>query len=101
MDEQERNNRLSQIETAWTLVVRAHGTADNAAAEAQQALIERYLGAIYRYLFGAVRDEDVAQELFQEFAIRFLRRISPCGSGAGAISQPAQDGADQPGQRSL
>ncbi len=35
--------------------------------------MERYLGAVYRYLLGAVRDEDVAQELFQEFAIRFLR----------------------------
>jgi RNA polymerase sigma factor (sigma-70 family) len=73
MEEQQRHDRLSQIETAWTLVVRAHGTADSAAADAQQALLERYLGAVYRYLLGAVRDEDIAQELFQEFAIRFLR----------------------------
>jgi RNA polymerase sigma-70 factor (ECF subfamily) len=73
MEERDRPDRLSQIETAWTLVVRAHGTEESAAAEAQQALLERYLGAVYRYLLGATRDEDAAQELFQEFAIRFLR----------------------------
>jgi RNA polymerase sigma-70 factor (ECF subfamily) len=70
---EDRHSRLSQIETAWTLVVRAHGAADEAAAEAQRGLMERYLGAVYRYLLGAVRDEDIAHELFQEFAIRFLR----------------------------
>jgi RNA polymerase sigma-70 factor (ECF subfamily) len=73
MDDQDRQSRLSQIETAWTLVVRAHGEADDIAAEAQRALMERYLGAVYRYLLGAVRDEDIAHELIQEFAIRFLR----------------------------
>lgn len=72
MGEQE-HSRLSQIETAWTLVVKTHGARDDAAAEAQRALMERYLGAVYRYLLGAVRDEDIAHELFQEFAIRFLR----------------------------
>ena len=70
---EDRHSRLSQIETAWTLVVRAHGEARDAAAEAQRSLMERYLGAVYRYLLGAVRNEEIAGELFQEFAIRFLR----------------------------
>ena len=35
--------------------------------------MQRYSPAIYRYLLGAVRDTDTADELFQEFALRFLR----------------------------
>jgi len=73
MDDQDRQSHLSQIETTWTLVVRAHGSPNDNLAEAQRELMERYVGAVYRYLLGAVRNEDVAQELFQEFAIRFLR----------------------------
>jgi RNA polymerase sigma-70 factor (ECF subfamily) len=38
-----------------------------------QRLLERYCGAVYRYVLGAVRDPDVAEELTQEFALRFLR----------------------------
>jgi DNA-directed RNA polymerase specialized sigma24 family protein len=41
----------------------------------------RYSGAVYRYLLGAVRDADVAADLCQEFAVRFLRgdfhRVAP------------------------
>src|SRR5262249_57514629 len=29
--------------------------------------------AVYRYLIGAVRDPDIADELFQEFALRLMR----------------------------
>lgn len=36
-------------------------------------LLERYQKAIYRYLLGALRDPDAADELFQEFALQFLR----------------------------
>jgi RNA polymerase sigma-70 factor (ECF subfamily) len=35
--------------------------------------LERYGGAIGRYLLGAVHDPDAAAELTQEFAVRFLR----------------------------
>ena len=35
--------------------------------------MERYAGAVHRYLLGALRDADAADELFQEFALRFLR----------------------------
>jgi RNA polymerase sigma-70 factor (ECF subfamily) len=36
-------------------------------------LIQRYCGAVYRYLRGALRDEEAALDLFQEFVLRFLR----------------------------
>jgi len=64
---------LSQITTAWTLVMRAHQAPGDAQADAQRILIERYHEAIYRYLLGASRDREAADELFQEFALRFVR----------------------------
>jgi RNA polymerase sigma-70 factor (ECF subfamily) len=36
-------------------------------------MLRRYSPAIYRYLLGALRDPDAADELFQEFALRFVR----------------------------
>ena len=66
-----RQSRLSRIDTPWSVVRRAHGSVDSATA-AQQQLIERYGGAIRRYLLAAVRDREVADELFQEFALKFV-----------------------------
>src|SRR5262249_31394963 len=40
---------------------------------ARQRLLLRYYGAVYRYLLGTVRDLAAAEELAQEFALRFLR----------------------------
>ncbi len=63
---------LSQIQTAWSVVRRAHG--DHTAVEpAQRLLLERYGGAIRRYALAALRDEDAADEVFQEFALKFVR----------------------------
>ena len=75
--DQESLNRLSRIETIWTVVRAAvqggrDGPAD-AVGEAQRAMLERYGGAAYRYLLGALRDPHAADELFQEFALRFVR----------------------------
>jgi RNA polymerase sigma-70 factor (ECF subfamily) len=64
---------LSQISTRWTLVFQAHQGRHALVAEAQQALMQRYGGAVYRYLLGALRDPDAADELAQEFALRFVR----------------------------
>lgn len=59
--------------TQWNLVFQAHqGTPDEVAA-AQTALMMRYGGAIHRYLLAVTRDPDAADELDQEFAVRFLR----------------------------
>ena len=63
---------LSRIQTAWSMVRRAH--ADHTAVQAaQQKLLDRYGGAIHRYALSALRDEDAADEVFQEFALRFVR----------------------------
>jgi RNA polymerase sigma-70 factor (ECF subfamily) len=73
MDADELQDRLSHISTLWTLVERAHAEARGEARTAQRQLLERYSGAIYRYLLAAARDAHVADELFQEFSLRFLR----------------------------
>ena len=74
------NQRLSCISTLWSVVCLAHHEAGGATA-AQERLLERYGGAVRRYLRAAVRDADAAEELFQEFAVRFLegrlRRADP------------------------
>jgi RNA polymerase sigma-70 factor (ECF subfamily) len=68
----ELEQRLSGISTQWTLLRNAHQAADRAAQQAQQELMGRYIGAVYRYLLAAVRDYQVAEDLTQEFAVRFL-----------------------------
>jgi RNA polymerase sigma-70 factor (ECF subfamily) len=64
--------RLSQIATLWSVVGQAHGPEAEAAAAARQQLLHRYGGAVKRYLLGALRDPEAADELTQEFAVRFL-----------------------------
>ncbi len=73
MDEADLPNRLSRISTCWSLVFQAHRGQADAVGLAQQALVQRYCGAIYRYLLGALRDPDAADELSQEFALRLVR----------------------------
>src|SRR5579864_9724565 len=70
---QELHERLSRISTQWTMMFRTHAEGDNAKRAAVERLLERYCGAVYRYVLGAVRDPDVAEELTQEFALRFVR----------------------------
>jgi RNA polymerase sigma-70 factor (ECF subfamily) len=72
MIQREDATRLSQMATLWSLVRRAHGGAEEAAA-ARQRLLEQYREPVYRYLRGALRDACAAEELAQEFALRFLR----------------------------
>jgi RNA polymerase sigma factor (sigma-70 family) len=64
--------RLSRIETLWTVVCQAK-EADGAVRAAQARMLERYSGGVRRYLLAATRDPDAADDLFQEFAVRFLR----------------------------
>jgi RNA polymerase sigma factor (sigma-70 family) len=65
--------RLSRISTRWSLVAEAHTPdADKHAALSRQALFETYAAASYKYLLGAVRDAEAAEELCHEFAVRFL-----------------------------
>lgn len=64
---------LSRISTEWDLVFQAHNGPPSEVTAAQTALLMRYAGAVHRYLLGTLRDPDVAAELDQEFALRFLR----------------------------
>src|SRR5262245_3629486 len=73
MESESLNDRLSRIQTLWTLVRRAHDGPADAVRDAQQQLLDRYGGAVRRYLRGVVRDVDAAQDLFQEFACRLLK----------------------------
>ncbi len=67
------DDRISRIDTMWTLVRQAHGNVSLDARAAQQQIIDRYGGAAKRYLRAALRDEHAADEVFQEFALRFVR----------------------------
>jgi RNA polymerase sigma-70 factor (ECF subfamily) len=73
MDDKTLNSRLSRISTVWTLIGEAHRPADGSLPDARVALIQRYQSAAYRYLLGAVRDPETADELFQEFALRVMQ----------------------------
>jgi DNA-directed RNA polymerase specialized sigma24 family protein len=68
----EPDARLNQINTLWSVVRQAHDDTGEKARAARQALLLRYGGAIQRYLLGALRDEESANDLAQDFAYRFL-----------------------------
>jgi RNA polymerase sigma-70 factor (ECF subfamily) len=70
---QDEADHLSRISTLWTVVAHAKGGPAEAIGAAQQELMRRYHQAVYRYLLGALGDADGADELTQEFALRFLR----------------------------
>jgi RNA polymerase sigma-70 factor (ECF subfamily) len=65
--------RLSEILTHWEDLGQAHGDMLPALDAARRRLVLRYSSAVYSYLMGAVRDRDVADDLFQEFALRLMR----------------------------
>src|SRR5689334_39542 len=84
MVQAESVERLSRINTMWTMVRQAHDQGSGTADSAQRILMDRYCAAVHRYLLGAIRDEEAADELFQEFALRFLRgdfRRTEAGKG--------------------
>ncbi len=72
--ESQPEQRLSQVQTLWTMVCQAHGGGTTSAVRsAQEQLLDRYCTVVRRYLHGALRDPDAAEELTQEFALRFVR----------------------------
>jgi RNA polymerase sigma-70 factor (ECF subfamily) len=64
---------LARISTQWDLLFRAHGAGGESVSDARRQLLQRYCGAVYRYLLGRVRSPEAAEDLCQEFALRFLR----------------------------
>ena len=74
MSQSDSPHRLSQIQTLWTVVCHAHADGPtHIVNSAQQQLLERYGKVVHRYLLGALRDPEAADELSQEFALRFVR----------------------------
>jgi RNA polymerase sigma-70 factor (ECF subfamily) len=76
MLESDTGQDISDIATMWTVVRDAHGLTGGDAAKvsrAQQVLMERYSGSVYRYLRGALHDQHAADDLFGEFTLRFLQ----------------------------
>jgi RNA polymerase sigma-70 factor (ECF subfamily) len=67
------DSRLSKIDTAWSVVHRAHDNESGIAQAAQKKLLDQYGHAIRRYLCGALRDAAVADDVYQDFAVRFIR----------------------------
>ena len=67
------NDRLSQIETLWSMVRRAHGDGVTQTNSAQSKMLDRYGGAAKRYLRAVVKNDDAADDVYQDFAVRFLK----------------------------
>jgi RNA polymerase sigma factor (sigma-70 family) len=73
MEHVEFDPHLSDMSTQWALVIQAHSDVPDDAQRAITQLMLRYSGAVHRYLLKALKDPDAADELNQEFALRFLR----------------------------
>jgi RNA polymerase sigma-70 factor (ECF subfamily) len=81
MGEGNHGGRLSQIATPWEDLDQANAGSLPALGAARRRLLLRYSPAVYSYLLGAVRSSDIADDLFQEFAVRLMRgafrRVDP------------------------
>ena len=66
------NQHISRIETMWSMVQNAQRDDSISSDAAKRQMLDRYGAAVKRYLRGAIRDEDTADDLFQEFVVRFL-----------------------------
>ena len=73
MTQDERDRRLSSISTIWSALRQAHAGQPEVAAAAQRLLLERYGGAVHRYLLAALGDPSAADDLTQEFALCLVR----------------------------
>jgi RNA polymerase sigma-70 factor (ECF subfamily) len=69
----EKDPRLSELSTQWTMLFQAHHGTPEQITEALRILMLRYEGAVHRYFLKAVGDPEIVRELDQEFALRFLK----------------------------
>jgi RNA polymerase sigma-70 factor (ECF subfamily) len=72
-DDSTGGTKLNHISTIWSMVKRAHDDSPETASPALQALLQRYSGAAYRYLIATLKDPHAADDLLQEFSLRFVR----------------------------
>jgi DNA-directed RNA polymerase specialized sigma24 family protein len=84
MEEETYCNRLSQISTLWSMLQQAHEGSPEQARTACQALLARYGGAVDRYLLAVLGHPKAAEDLYKEFALRFVRGdFRPAGAQGG------------------
>jgi RNA polymerase sigma factor (sigma-70 family) len=69
----EAEPRLADLSTQWNLIFQARTGTPEQVSLAMSMLMCRYAGAVHRYLLKALKNPDAAEELDQEFAVRFLR----------------------------
>jgi RNA polymerase sigma-70 factor (ECF subfamily) len=74
MTDEFSGRRLGSLSTSWTLVRQAHAGSGDVAALAQGLLLERYGGAVRRYLLAVIRDSHAADELTQEFGLLLVQK---------------------------
>jgi RNA polymerase sigma-70 factor (ECF subfamily) len=67
------DQRLSRISTIWTVLRQAHAGPADAATAAQNILLQRYGGAVHRYLLATVQDSHAADDLTQEFGLSLVK----------------------------
>jgi RNA polymerase sigma factor (sigma-70 family) len=72
MNESLDDQRLSRISTQWTVLREAQLSEFTLAQTARAKLAQRYLPVAYRYLLAIVKAPDLAEELCQELAVKFL-----------------------------
>jgi RNA polymerase sigma-70 factor (ECF subfamily) len=73
VEEVEKDSRLSELSTHWTMLFEAnHGTPEQS-GEALRLMMLRYSGAVHRYFLKIAGNAETARELDQEFAVRFLK----------------------------
>jgi RNA polymerase sigma-70 factor (ECF subfamily) len=66
-------SRLNEINTRWSLLGLAHQNSVTAAGLARNQLVERYSGAIRRFIGVLMRDEPEADDVAQDLMIRLLK----------------------------
>jgi DNA-directed RNA polymerase specialized sigma24 family protein len=72
MIDSDTDEHLNRLSTNWDEIVAAHGDSSTA-RPAQCAVLRRYSRAVYTFLRATTRDPQAAEDLAQEFALRFVR----------------------------
>ena len=72
---QPKEKRLSSMVTDWDGVLGARGSADSEeVARNRSKILDRYSPCVYRYILAVTKnDRHAAEDLSQEFALRFVR----------------------------
>jgi RNA polymerase sigma-70 factor (ECF subfamily) len=75
MEHDSNPDRLSKIVTDWDGIRDVHRDelGGQEIADARNRILMRYASCVRKYILGATKNPDVAEDLSQEFALRFVR----------------------------